>query len=108
MPRRRQTNRPTNTNQEDNMTQVNDTNPTEEQEIEEQDQQQGMRPKDLAEELDISPKSLRAFLRREFPRASEEKNTNWLLSDEMVDKAREHFEPEDDDEETDETPEDES
>jgi uncharacterized protein YjcR len=65
-------------------------------ETEETEEPQGMRPKDLAEQLDISPKSLRAFLRREFPRGAEEKNTNWFLSDAQVDAAMKHFTPTED------------
>jgi hypothetical protein len=68
-------------------------------EDEETEDAAGMRPKDLAEELDINPKSLRAFLRREFPRDSKEKNTSWYLTDAQVEAARDHFTPSDDDEE---------
>jgi hypothetical protein len=57
-----------------------------------------VRPSDLAAELEISPKALRAFLRREFPRADGAKNTSWTLSEEMVEKATAHFTASDEDE----------
>jgi hypothetical protein len=59
---------------------------------------EGMRPKDLAGELGINPKSLRAFLRRAFPRTVEAKNTSWYLTDAQVEAARAQFTPSDDDE----------
>jgi hypothetical protein len=34
-----------------------------------------IRPSDLATELEVSPKALRGFLRREFPRGTDQKNT---------------------------------
>lgn len=68
---------------------------TEEQEV------KTMRPNELAEELGIDPKRLRAWLRAsDFARPAEQKNTNWLLTPDMVEAVKAHFEPEDD--ETDE------
>lgn len=52
---------------------------------------EGMRPKDLASELNLNPKSLRAYLRRAFPRTTEAKNTSWYLSADQVKAARENF-----------------
>lgn len=43
-----------------------------------------IRPKDLADALGISPKTLRAYLRRNFPRAAEQKNTNWAIPEPMA------------------------
>ena len=61
-----------------------------------------VRPSDLATELEVSPKALRAFLRREFPRANEAKNTSWTLTDDMVKAATEHFTATDDEDSEDE------
>jgi len=49
------------------------------------------RPNDLAKELDMSPKVLRSFLRQEFTRPAEKKNSSWELTKEMVIAARERF-----------------
>jgi hypothetical protein len=57
----------------------------------------GMRPGALADELEISPKVLRAWLRRNYPRLAQEKNTSWYLSDSMVDAAREAYSETDED-----------
>lgn len=43
----------------------------------------GIRPKELAAELGIDPKTLRGRLRRMFPRTAEEKNTSWTITEEM-------------------------
>lgn len=64
-----------------------------------EDEESVMTPKALATELEVSPKTLRSFLRREFPRSAQEKNTSWKLTEDQVAKAREHFSVEDDDEE---------
>lgn len=58
-----------------------------------------VRPADLAKELDVSAKALRGFLRREFPRSADAKNTSWTLTDEMVEKATAHFTPSEDEDE---------
>lgn len=55
-----------------------------------------IRPVALAKELDVDPKTLRGFLRRTFPRATEAKNTSWSLTPEMVAKATAHFTKADD------------
>lgn len=61
-----------------------------------------IRPADLATELEVSPKALRAFLRREFPRANEAKNTSWTLNSDMVKAATDHFTASDDEDGDDE------
>jgi len=56
-------------------------------------------PKMLAKELGINPKVLRAFLRREFPRPTSEKNTSWRLTEKQIAAATSRFtEDEEDDE----------
>jgi hypothetical protein len=50
-----------------------------------------IRPEDLAKELNISGKQIRAFLRREFTRPLSEKRTSWLLTKEMADAVRDYF-----------------
>lgn len=50
-------------------------------------------PKTLAEELQVDPKRLRAFLRANFARSAEVKNTTWNIADEAAKAAREHFAP---------------
>lgn len=69
------------------------------EEVEETEEEtpSGMRPKDLAAELEIDAKTLRGWLRKEFPRPLDKKNTSWALSDDVVEAAREHFAPEEDD-----------
>jgi hypothetical protein len=57
-----------------------------------------VRPSELAEVLDIDPKALRGFLRKEFPRSSKEHNTSWSLTPEMIEAATDHFSPDDEDE----------
>jgi hypothetical protein len=51
----------------------------------------GIRPGALADELGISPKVLRAWLRRNFTRPAEAKNTSWYLSDEQAEAVREAY-----------------
>lgn len=48
-------------------------------------------PKVLAEEIGIDAKVLRSFLRKEYPRPSEAKNTSWIVPTEAADAAKEHF-----------------
>lgn len=50
-----------------------------------------IRPNDLAKELDVDAKRIRAYLRTEFARESDSKNTNWELTPAMADKVRERF-----------------
>lgn len=79
------------------------TDEVDETEVTEEEKPKGLRPKELAEELEVDPKTLRGFLRKEFPRPAGEKNTSWVLTEEMAAKAREHFsETEDDDSDGDE------
>lgn len=62
-----------------------------------------VRPKDLAEELEVDAKTLRSYLRKEFPRPAGEKNTSWALTEAQIEAARAHFadsEDEDSEEET--------
>jgi uncharacterized protein YjcR len=73
-------------------------------ETEEVEETEGMRPKDLALELGIDPKTLRGWLRKEYARPADKKNTSWLIAEDVADAAREHFlaDDEEDDTETDE------
>lgn len=48
-------------------------------------------PTVLAEEIGVSPKSLRGYLRTKFPRTQEAKNTSWIVTDDAADAARAHF-----------------
>lgn len=56
-------------------------------------------PKELAAELEIDPKQLRAYLRRTegLQRDPEAKNTSWQLSQEQADMVKAHFSPSDED-----------
>ena len=86
----------------DETTEVEELEDILEDETEETEEAEGMRPKVLAEELNINPKALRAFLRREFPRGNQEKNTSWYLTEEQISKAREYFSDEEEADETEE------
>ena len=48
-------------------------------------------PKALAEEIGIESKVLRGYLRKNFTRAAEAKNTSWIITPEAATAAREHF-----------------
>lgn len=48
-------------------------------------------PTVLAEEIGVSPKSLRGYLRKNFARTVEAKNTSWIIADDAAKAAREHF-----------------
>lgn len=48
-------------------------------------------PKELAAQLKVDPKRLRAYLRREFPRDAQAKNSSWSLTAPMVNAARKQF-----------------
>ena len=50
-----------------------------------------MTPKVLAQELGVSPKNLRAYLRKEFSRTPEAKNTAWTITQDAADAARVKF-----------------
>lgn len=51
-----------------------------------------VRPEDLAKELSISGKQIRAWLRRTF---EHENRTSWLLSEKQAQAVRDHFTKED-------------
>lgn len=48
-------------------------------------------PKALAEEIGVSPKVLRAYLRRNHARAAEAKNTTWIIPANVANAARKAF-----------------
>lgn len=48
-------------------------------------------PKVLAEEIGIDAKVLRSYLRKEFPRPVEVKNTSWIVPADAATAAKEHF-----------------
>lgn len=48
-------------------------------------------PKALALEIGIDPKVLRSFLRKNFTRTAEAKNTSWIVPTDAAKAAREHF-----------------
>jgi hypothetical protein len=50
-----------------------------------------MTPDDLANELGVSGKTLRAWLRKTYPRAGHEFHTRWLLTGAQVVAARHRF-----------------
>ena len=52
-----------------------------------------IRPNELAKELGVDGKRIRAYLRTEFTRPGEAKNTNWDLTPEMVTAVKERFTP---------------
>jgi hypothetical protein len=47
--------------------------------------------KALAEEIGCDPKSLRGYLRKNFTRVAEAKNTSWQITEDAATAAREHF-----------------
>jgi hypothetical protein len=56
---------------------------------------QTVRPEMLAEELNISGKQIRQYLRKEFPRTKDQRNTAWELTSKQADNVRSHFAPAD-------------
>lgn len=48
-------------------------------------------PKALALEIGCDPKSLRGFLRKNFARTNDAKNTSWIIDANAANAAREHF-----------------
>lgn len=48
-------------------------------------------PTELAKELGISPKVLRAWLRKEHARTAEAKNTSWVVTAKVAGLARKAF-----------------
>lgn len=51
----------------------------------------GITPNELADTLSVSPKSLRAWLRTNYTRPLDAKNSSWFLSPEIVKAATEHY-----------------
>jgi len=50
-----------------------------------------MTPTELANELNVSPKTLRAYLRRAHTRHADAKNTTWRIDAKTARAARKHF-----------------
>lgn len=50
-----------------------------------------IRPKDLAEELGVDGKVLRSYLRANFARPTEAKNTSWEIDSDTAKAVREHY-----------------
>ena len=50
-----------------------------------------IRPEALADELGVSGKLVRAYLRKTFTRSPEAKNTAWVLNEDQANETREHF-----------------
>lgn len=50
-----------------------------------------IRPEALANELGVSGKLVRAYLRKTFSRPVEAKNTAWVVTDDQAKQTREHF-----------------
>lgn len=72
------------------------------EEVEVDETEAAITPKSLAEELEISPKALRAFLRRKFPRGDNH-GKSWTLTDDQIEAARKNWsETPDEDDESDE------
>jgi hypothetical protein len=57
-------------------------------------------PKDLAEELEVDGKRIRSYLRSNFGRDAEDKNTSWVLTEAMAQSVRDHFEDSEDEDES--------
>jgi hypothetical protein len=49
------------------------------------------RPEQIAENLGVSGKVVRAYLRKQFPRPEEAKNTSWVLDEKMAAQTLKHF-----------------
>lgn len=67
------------------------------EELDEVEETNSLTPKALAEELDVSPKTLRGWLRRQFPRGDAH-GKSWVLTEDQAEAARVHFLAEDEDE----------
>lgn len=50
------------------------------------------RPEQLASNIGVTGKVLRAYLRTTFPRAAEAKGSTWIVTQEQADAAVTHFE----------------
>src|SRR5262245_4451356 len=57
-----------------------------------------VRPEDLAKELGVNGKQIRAFLRATFPRPTEQKRSSWYLTEQQVKAVRDRFTPSEDEE----------
>jgi len=55
-----------------------------------------IRPEDLAKELGISGKLIRAWLRKTYPRAADQKRSSWFLTQKQADAVRAHWAPKED------------
>ena len=55
------------------------------------DTERTYRPEELATELGVSGKLIRAFLRKTFTRTPEAKNTAWVVTNEQAEIVRKHF-----------------
>ena len=51
----------------------------------------GTTPEELADELHVSAKEIRRYLRAEHPRSEAEKHDRWNVNDRTADAARQHF-----------------
>ena len=49
------------------------------------------RPSELAAEIGVDAKVLRAYLRKNHTRAAEAKNTSWIITSDVADAARKAF-----------------
>jgi hypothetical protein len=52
-----------------------------------------IRPEDLAKELGVSGKQVRAYLRSEFTRPTEQKRSSWVLTPAQAEAVRVRFTP---------------
>jgi len=59
-------------------------------------------PTEVAQMLNVDPKRVRAYLRANFTRPLEAKNTSWILTEEVKDALVDHFTKDESDDETDE------
>lgn len=62
-----------------------------------------MHPSELAAALEVDAKTLRTWLRANFTRPAEEKNTSWMLTEDMILAAQDHFASDEDTDESDES-----
>lgn len=80
---------------------VEEVEEVEVEEVDETEAEAAITPKSLAEELEISPKALRAFLRRKFPRGNDH-GKSWTLTDDQIEAARKNWSETPDEDEEDE------
>jgi hypothetical protein len=67
-----------------------------EPEVIEEDEVESFTPSEVAKDLNVDPKALRAFLRSTFPRPLDMKNKSWVITPEMAAVCIEHFTASDD------------